>query len=436
MKPQTIAFVARAVVGVGLIVGAGWLLHYMQGHKPQAASSFTRQMTRKVATVTAQTVMIAPRWSGYGTARAMTAADIAAEVAAVVVERPDHIEDGAFVQAGELLIRLDDTDFAEAVQRSRHTIESYEAQIAGLLVEQDRLRDQLELAVQATGLARDELERLRTALQSGGAKEVEVERMEREVTRVEREESALQQQIELIPTRRSSLIARMASERAGLHITEKNLARTRITAPFAGYLQQVNVDVGEHIRSGVVVARLVDLSRIEVPLRIPVSAAGFIHPQDEVRLHTDAATDADWEGRVVRIAPEADPRTRTITVYVEVAQGAKLDGGARLLPGQFILGTILGSHQEPVVLVPRRSVVEDRVLVADDDGRVLARSVDVSSHVDGAYPRIDPIETEWAVISSGLSPGDRVIVTNLDELEPGMRVEAEQTDTARQGMNP
>jgi multidrug efflux pump subunit AcrA (membrane-fusion protein) len=83
---------------------------------------------------------------------------------------------------------------------------------------------------------------------------------------------------------------------------------------------------------------------------------------------------------------------------------------------------VYGSDIEPRVLVPRSAVQRDRVMVVNGDGRAEPRIVNVSYYFEGAFPDLHPIEREWAVISAGLGPGERVIISNLDDLDPGTPV--------------
>ena len=55
----------------------------------------------------------------------------------------------------------------------------------------------------------------------------------------------------------------------------------------------------------------------------------------------------------------------------------------------------------------------------------VARPVDVrvEYHLEMPAPEIEPDERQWAVVESGLRPGDRVVVSNLDQLVGGMRIE-------------
>jgi multidrug efflux pump subunit AcrA (membrane-fusion protein) len=61
-------------------------------------------------------------------------------------------------------------------------------------------------------------------------------------------------------------------------------------------------------------------------------------------------------------------------------------------------------------------------MVVDDDGRVSPREVELGFFFDAAFPGLVEGETQWAVIERGLTPGERVVVSNLDDLAAGTPV--------------
>ncbi|MBZ0171189.1 MAG: HlyD family efflux transporter periplasmic adaptor subunit, partial [Phycisphaerales bacterium] len=224
---------------------------------------------------------------------------------------------------------------------------------------------------------------------------------------------------------------------------------TEIRAPFAGVLQAVRLEVGEWARVGDTVARVVDLSRIEIPLRLPQTAAAGLAEGDAVILSIDGPSVASWAGAVVRMAPESDASTRSLTVFAEVRQRPDDDPASLLRPGQFVMGAVVSSEAVNRMLVPRHSVDVDTVLVASPLGEgdpeppdgasmpmvVRLAGVNVTHHLEALYEEISRSETQWAVLSDrgvsagrALHAGDLVLVSNLESLRPGdlvdVRVEA------------
>jgi hypothetical protein len=127
-----------------------------------------------------------------------------------------------------------------------------------------------------------------------------------------------------------------------------------------------------------------------------------------------------WHGQVRRIGPSDDQNTRTMTVYVEIEQDPRVPGW--LAPGRFVEGTVISQHAELRTVVPRRSLLGDRLLVVED-GRVRSRTVNVDFHVQGDFGELGVSAEQWAVLAAPLAQGAKVVVNATRTLPEGLRVE-------------
>jgi len=417
---SALALIVRGVAGLVILAIGGGIYFALAVTRPEPPRVEQADAPTPVQAMTVQLVPARRWWEGYGAARAVRASDLDAEVAGVVVERPESIDPGAWVEAGALIVAIDDEEFRQRLEQSRRQVDALEAELLGLRVETESHQDTLALAEQAVEFTRNELERLREAEVRGAATGVEIQRLQRDLTRFQRDAEEIRQRLNLIPSRRAQLNARIQSEQAAARLAALNLERSRITAPFAGSLQSVTAQEGERLNIGDQVARLVDLRRMEIPLRAPLSAVSEVRVGNPVAVQAEGPVAREWTAHIARIAPEADPQTRTATIFVELEQPGAASGGAgALLPGQFVTARIFAADQRERVVVPRTAVSADRVLVVDEEGRVRPRSVRVSFHIENDFPSLLLDETQWAVVETGLAPGDRVIITNIQDLEPG-----------------
>jgi len=430
---RRLALGVRIGVGVAALSVAIGIFALLFATRQTAPRVTQDERALPVEAITAQSTLVPRRWPGYGAARALEAADIAAEVAGVVVDRPARIDAGVIVERGELIVAIDADEYEQALARAENAIENLEASLRSLAVEERSLEDSVALAAEATDLLEWELNELTDAAERGAASDQEVNRLRQELTRVRREEVDLRQRLEQIPARRGQLEAQMGVERANARLAEINLNRSRILSPINGVLQSVDVKVGERVAPGTPIARVVDLRRLEIPLRTAVGAATSLQPGDRATVRVDDRSGLSWEGQVARIAPEADARSRTIAVFLEIEQDPRDPSATLLRPGQFVVGDVYDSRRIQRFLAPRNAVTKGRVFVIGDDERVRPREVRVSHYLDGSYPDIDPRETQWAAIESGLSPGERIAISNLDELSEGMLVDPSppRVDSAR-----
>jgi len=426
---RILPLVTRVLLIVALLGGSYLVFEALVASRPEVRRNEpgSGAAYRRVVTMPAPRLDVRRSWRGYGTARAMDQARVAAEVSGLVADMPPEIEAGRAVRAGEVLARLESDDYEAAVEVARQTVRTLDAQIEGLDVQERTLRRQLELAEEETAVARRDLERLERTIERGGANPLELDRQRRLLNQAERTETQIHEQVDLLEPRRGELEARRALEQARLDQARTNLARTVIRSPMDGILQEVAVERGERVNPGAAIARIVSLGRIEVPLRFPVSAQSWIDVGDEVVVSADVASGRSWTAEVRRIAPEHDAATRTMLLYAEHEQDAE---GRRLTdllrPGLFVTGVARSQVPESRLAVPRRALVDGRVLVVVE-GTIEPRPVEIDYYVSMRPEGVAVPDTEWAVLDesgSALRVGETLVLTNIDELDAGMPVTA------------
>jgi RND family efflux transporter MFP subunit len=426
---KALPLATRIVVGLLLLGGAIGLLQVLKATKAEPTLSQEAGLPPLVRTVAVQRVVLARPWTGYGTVRAMSAR-VAAQVAGRVVERPAEVEAGLAVAAGDLLLRIDPADFERRVAALEGLVAALEAELDQLDVEAESLDEQLTLVLEEADIARAEYERARGVFEDRGAGSLtEVDQKLSALRRAEREASALSQRSRSIPSRRAAIEANLSSQQAELSQARQNLERATIVAPIGGVLQDVRLDTGDYAQIGTEAARIVDLRRLELPLSLPASAADDIGIGDEVEVSLESGMEAPWSGRISRLAPEADAQTRSITVFVEVDQELETSesglltpaNGQLLRPGTFVVGRVRPSQPVSHLMVPRRSVVQGGVLVAEMNSPTRAERVDVQTlfAFEGTFEGAPEGESQWFAVRADLAEGQRVLVSNLDDLRDG-----------------
>ncbi len=423
-----LVWLTRVLIAGGVLVAAIVIfvvLFVLRATPPKTEQTGPALLVR---TVVVERIDIPRVWEGFGTARAMNAADVPAQVGGRIVERPDRVEAGAEVREGDLIVRVDPTDYEQRALASQKRAEALESDLSALEIEEAALREQVRLADNEAETAQRDYDRSVEADRAGAGSASEIDLRLAALRRAQRTLETLRQQLGVVPARRARLEAQLEAELATQRIERENLSRTSITSPLDGVLQRVDVERGEWVSASQTVARVVDMTRIEIPLRLPVSARGSVSPGDRVELRPDGPDEALWSGRIARVAPEADTSTRTIAVFVEVTQEPG-GAGPLLTPGRFVVGRVLSSREHPRVLVPRRAVSGDRVLLAeatDNDAERVVRGVGirVEHYYSGTIPGHGASEREWAVLepAASIEPGSEVVLSNLDQLVDGMLV--------------
>ncbi|VAX41091.1 hypothetical protein MNBD_PLANCTO03-2398 [hydrothermal vent metagenome] len=435
------SLLTRVVVSVGILgVGVG-IAAALVLTKPELPPNDNPSLALLVGTVPATRADVPRAWSGFGTANSMNAVDLAAQVTARVTDRPTAIEPGMPVAAGDLIVQLEETDYLARSQAADQLVTRALADLDALDIDEAAWQEQLRFAEDQVAIERRELSQALEALESGAASPSEIDRRTKALRILETQVSTIRQQLRRLPSTRLGLQANLNRLRADANLARENLARTTITSPITGIIQSVEVEQGELLAVGAAIARIVDLSRIEVPLRLPASALGYIRIGDTATLRPDGPATHFWTGAVSRIAPEADTTTRTLTVYIEVTQDPDIfrdrsvsHTAALLLPGQFVVGEIAGEPETGYFVVPRRAVQDETIFIAipNDRGTWTARKRPVSTlfHTSGSFPQIDPIERQWTVLErADIEPGSPIIVTNLDDMIDGRIIDIRPPNT-------
>lgn len=201
---------------------------------------------------------------------------------------------------------------------------------------------------------------------------------------------------------------------AAADLAKKRLADTRLTAPLSGVIARRAIEVGSTVSPGLPVFTIVDLDPVRVRVGVPEGDVGHVTEGAAATVRIPAL-DADFGGRVSLIGVAADPATRSYTVEISVRNPSR-----RLRAGMVAEATIETGQKVPAMMVPSAAVLHDGggggttiVYVLDRDAaRVHARRVTTG------IVRSDSLE-----ITSGINPGDRVVVAGQQRVREGARVQ-------------
>jgi multidrug efflux pump subunit AcrA (membrane-fusion protein) len=312
---------------------------------------------------------------------------------------------------------------------SDEALRAIDAQLSMLTLDEASLKRALELAEEDAKIVNDDLERVRRAAAQDAAVAREVDRARGAVILAERALMAARDASNKLPLQRSALLADKARTEATRELAQASLERATVRAPIAGIVQVAQLDVGEMAAPGVLIARIVDPSAIEIPVLLPALSRAFVHVGDRVVLRADRSGADPVDAHVTRIAPEDDPATRTMTVYAEAA------GSAQLAPGSFVEAEVASSSGDARLLVPRRAVSGGHIVVIRD-GVAHQIAVEVEFAFTGSIAPALP-DTEWLVLKDALPRGTLVVLDGSRRIREGAPVIAVRPGETLQGdLNP
>ena len=367
-----------------------------------------------------------------GSLVAQETSDVAPQTSGQVVATPVNV--GAFVRQGSVIARLNDRD---ARLRLRQAQAGVQQAIAGVRQAEARLGlrpggnfdaitiPEVRAANAALEQAQAELrlaeanERRYAELVETGDVAVSVYdqyRTQRDTARA-RVNSARQQLESAINTARQSTQAIQSAEaavetaRAQVAIAQKAVADSTIRAPYAGYISNRPVAVGEYVTPSSNIATLLRTNPIKLQLQVQEAEVPYITPGMGVSLEVDAHRDKKFAGQVVAVNPAIDPASRAATVEAAIENG---DNSLR--SGMFATARILRQGGSRAVFVPRAALLSDpntqsyRLFVIQN-GTAKLRVVQIGTE-----------ENNMVQILSGVEADETVATSNLPQLYEGARV--------------
>ncbi len=317
-----------------------------------------------VVVVQLQRIRTGPKLSGA--IQPEREATIRAEVSGAVLQT--LAEPGQRVSAGELLARLDDSAIRDQALSARAAVAT---------------------ATNADEIATRELGRSEALEKAGAIAQRDLER-----------------------ARNGALAAQtgLANARAIAASAEKQLGKTRITAPFGGVVSARQVNAGDVVSPGGALFTVVDPSTMRLEASVPAQALSVVRVGLPVEFSVSGFPDRPLVGRVTRVNPTADPATRQVRIIASIP-----NEGQALVGGLFAEGRIATESRTapvvPVIAVDERGVRPSIMRIRN--GRVERIEVELGLRDE---------QTETVEVRSGVVPGDTVLLGTARGLTPGTAV--------------
>jgi len=312
-----------------------------------------------------------------GTIEACRRAGISPSIGGQIAKLP--VKEGDAVKAGQVLMELWNEDQT--------------AQYALAQSEEKSARAQARQACVVAEVAKREAERQRQLQKTGLSSEEVVDKTDGDARAKQAACDAANASVEV--------------SQARLSVVEAALDRTRLTAPFAGTVAEVNGEVGEFVTPSPVgiptppAVDLMDTSCLYVSAPMDEVDAPEIRVGMPALISMDSIPDRKFDGRVRRVAPyvlETEKQARTVDVEVDFLCPADC---ANMMPGYSADIEVILRSQESTLRIPTEALLEgNKVMLFGSDGVLHERGVETGLS-----------NWEWTEVKSGLAEGDEVVVS-------------------------
>jgi len=230
--------------------------------------------------------------------------------------------------------------------------------------------------------------------------------------------------------------ANVIESKINLAQAERNLTRTKITAPFEGMVRSEAIDIGQFVQQGAPIAAIYASNAVEVRLPIVNAQLAYLDAASLQRGELDPATAPMiritafyagspfvWQGQLARTEGEIDAQSRMITAVARINQDTQSTDVPPLQVGAFVAAEIQGQYLDDIVRLPRAALrPNSQVLIIDGDNRLRFRAVNVLR-----------LENDYVIIDSGLENGELVNLSPIQTVVDGMRVSLSLEPTTDRG---
>jgi RND family efflux transporter MFP subunit len=353
--------VIGSVLALALITGCG-----------RQAPLTTQEAVRPVRTMTLGVAPESGRRSFPGHAEANEEADLSFRLAGSLIELSANIGDK--VKKGQVLAKLDPTDFQVRLRDAEAELSSAEANLE---------------------VANVMLTRSRNLFEKKAGPQVEVDRAAAQV---------------------ESTKANVAALRTKRDIAQSELSYAQLTAPFDGIIAARYVQNFQTVQIKQPILRLLDTSRIKFGVDLPETVMPLLPYVKEIWVTFQAAPGNKLPATIQEVSHEASRSTRTYRVTVVMKQP---EGGVQILPG---MSGELRARVESPSAQPAAMEVLAPALFEDSHGKTCVWVVDTSSMTVHRQPVKTSRPTTTGFLVEGLKVGQTVVTAGVHYLKEGQKV--------------
>jgi len=382
----------RVLLPIAILVGCGLFASFLYMNPAQVSETAPAVMPVAVRVAKIEVGLVQLTVESQGKVQAAQLASLSAPVAGPIEWISPAMQAGGYVEAGQVLLRLETSDYETARARSRAAMQQAQAEANHSDTNLERMQ---ELAKQR--LASD---------------------------------SQLQDAIRTADVN----AARLADALASFRQTELDLERAEIKAPFNAIIETREVELGQYVNRAQSVAILYGADEVEVRIPLAIRQLGYLDIPLGTRgeLVGNAAPEVTltgfyggeehyWRGKLVRTEATIDPNSNTVQAIVRVQQPVAGDTKLNRLStqqiplpiGLFVQANIIGKKAEGIIALPR-SVIRNnnQVLVVDAEDKMYFRDVEIYR-----------LEEDRVLISGGLLAGEYICTSPIQAVVNGMSVQ-------------
>ncbi len=384
----------------------------LKATRPQQPQVLPQERIWYVKTIEAQPQRLSPVLTLYGQVETPDLLKAAAPGRARVQQV--LVREGNRITPNQLVLTLDPRDFEPKVQQAQARVDELHARIDSERLRHASDREALKHNQSLLELAQLALERAKKMKQKKLGSEAALDQAREAYERQALVLTAGKLALDDHNARLNQLRAQLQEAEAELTSARLDLERSRIHAPFAGFVAQVAVAAGDQVTANQFLLSMYPRDRLEIRAKIPAPFQTEL--QRAVAAGETLQATADFGGEPLhlmldRVAGEADPSG--IDAFF------RIDGGAaQLRLGSRLSLALQRPAHENAVAIPAAALYDGNRIYILADGRL--QGIDVTRIGEHIGPHGSP---ELLITNPQIKAGDRIVTSHLPNAITGLRVE-------------
>lgn len=323
------------------------------------------------------------------------------------------VREGDKISQGQSLLTLDQRDYQAHVAQAKANVAELKAQIDSELLrykadQQAYRHEQALLNLEQASVKRAEKLKIKNLGSTAALEQAQEELVRQQLTLTTRKMNLDDHHARLL-----QLNARLDYAQAELQLALLDLERSKVIAPFDGYIEKLLVAAGDQVKENQVLLTFYPLDKMEIRAKIPAKfhyeLQAAINRQEQLTATTTIA-DLPITLQLSRLAGAAD--ARGIDALFKVTEGGEL---IRL--GSMLSLTLQRPIQKDAVIIPFSALYDNDRVYKLIEGRLEGVKVQrLGEYTDASG------QDKLLISSPQLQPGDRIVTTQLPNAISGLRV--------------
>jgi membrane fusion protein (multidrug efflux system) len=212
-------------------------------------------------------------------------------------------------------------------------------------------------------------------------------------------------------------VNQISSLKADIGYTQAQIEKTVLRAPFSGVVGLRQVSMGAYVNTSTVLATLQQLDKIRIDFTIPEEYSSLIVKGHTIDVQLDANNKQMVKSTIIATEPQVIQNTRNLKVRSVLQEG-------RPNPGAYVKVMLSSSRQKKAILVPTNALIPDdknKQLVLVKNGKAVFVNVETGDR-----------QANNAEITSGIKPGDSIVVTGVLFARPKSPLKVRSVKTLEQ----